>query len=136
MPIHNNIIKIDPRDQDPSVADIGIAFPLNEINMFKGTTNVKEQLKTNIINVLLTEPGERLHLPTFGLGLKKLLFSNNIDLNILKENIQTQLSMWVPTIRLMNVNVNVSEDRHTFKISIGYSYVLDGSSDGIELIFR
>ena len=36
---------------------------------------IKDKVKTNILNVLLTERGERLYMPNFGCGLKNLLFS-------------------------------------------------------------
>ena len=45
---------------------IGVAFPLDEINMFKGTKTIKDQLKSNLLNLLLTDPGERVMQPKFG----------------------------------------------------------------------
>jgi len=65
--------RISPLDINKNVT-IGVAFPLDEVNMFKGTTTVKEQVKSNLINLLLTERGERVNEPNFGVGLKKLLF--------------------------------------------------------------
>ena len=46
--------RINPLDINRNVT-IGIAFPLNEINIFNGTKTIKEQTKSNLINVLLTE---------------------------------------------------------------------------------
>ena len=40
---------------------------------------LKEQVKTNILNVLLTQQGERVNQPDFGAGLKNVLFENDID---------------------------------------------------------
>ena len=65
--------RISPLNINKNVT-IGIAFPLDEVNIFKGTQTVKEQVKTNLINLLLTEPGERLYTPNYGVGLKGLLF--------------------------------------------------------------
>ena len=62
MPILQGPKRVEPLDINKNVK-IGIAFPLNETNMFQGTSTFKEQAKTNIINVLLTEPGERINLP-------------------------------------------------------------------------
>ena len=64
--------RISPLDINKNVT-IGVAFPLDEINMFKSTNTVKEQVKSNLINLLLTEPGERINEPNFGIGLKKIL---------------------------------------------------------------
>ena len=77
MPIIQSIKKISPLDINKNVR-VGVAFPLNDVNIFKGTKTVKEQVKSNLINVLLTEPGERINIPNFGVGLKNLyLLTNN-----------------------------------------------------------
>ena len=59
-------------------------------------STLKDKVKTNILNVLLTERGERLYMPNFGCGLKNLLFDNNIDVQQLKEIIIEQLNRHVP----------------------------------------
>jgi phage baseplate assembly protein W len=130
MPIFDQIQKIDPRQNG-----VGVALPLDKDNLFKSTRSMKEQVKTNIINCLLTEPGERFNLPTFGLGLKKLLFEQNINAELLKTNIQNQLSIWVPKIKLHHIGITQSNDGNSFVINITYIYLLDGSSDGVELKF-
>ena len=76
--------RINPLDINKNVT-IGVAFPLDDVNMFKGTQTLKEQVKNNLINLLLTEPGERVNEPNFGVGLKNLLFEQNPDIETLKE---------------------------------------------------
>ena len=44
--------RINPLDINKDVT-IGVAFPLDEVNIFKGTQTVKEQVKTNLINHLM-----------------------------------------------------------------------------------
>ena len=78
MPIIQNTRKINPLDINNNVR-IGVAFPLNEVNMTSGTLTTKEQIKTNLINLLLTVPGERINNPNYGIGLKNLLFENSVD---------------------------------------------------------
>ena len=68
--------RIRPLDINKNVT-IGVAFPLNDVNMFKGTQTIKEQVKSNLINLLLTEPGERINELSFGVGLKNLLLEQN-----------------------------------------------------------
>ena len=68
--------RINPLDLNKNIK-IGVAFPLDEINMFSGTETVKEQIKANLLNLLLTYPGERINLPNFGVGIKNLLFELN-----------------------------------------------------------
>ncbi len=127
--------RISPLDINKNVT-IGVAFPLDNVNMFKGTQTLKEQVKSNLINLLLTEPGERVNEPNFGVGLKNLLFEPNLDVEILKEKINTQIEFYIPTISLSSVDVNSIEDEYKLFIIISYSFNLDGSSDAIQLNFN
>ena len=90
MAIINKNRRINPLDINQDVT-IGVRFPLNNVNIFKGTTTVKEQVKSNLINLLLTEQGERVNEPDFGVGLKRLLFEQNINKEKLEEKINFQI---------------------------------------------
>ena len=127
--------RISPLDINKNVT-IGVAFPLNEINMFKGTTTVKEQVKSNLINLLLTEQGERINVPNFGVGLKKILFEQTPNIEVLKEKINTQINFYIPTITLLDVNFNQLEDEYKFFLTVSYSFNLDKSIDAIQLNFN
>ena len=135
MAIFNQSRRINPLDVNRNVT-IGVAFPLDDVNMFKGTKTVKEQVKSNLINLLLTESGERINEPNFGVGLKKLLFEPNLDVEILKEKISTQIEFYIPTISLLDIDVNFIENEYKLFIVISYSFNLDGSSDAIQLNFN
>ncbi len=127
--------RINPLDINKNVT-IGVAFPLDEVNMFKGTQTLKEQVKSNLINLLLTEQGERINEPNFGVGLKKLLFEPNLNLEILKEKINTQIQFYIPSITLLNVDSTQLEDEYKLFIVISYNFNLDGSEDAIQLNFN
>ena len=94
--------KINPLDLNKNVT-IGVAFPLDDTNMFKGTETIQEQNKSNLINLLLTQQGERINNPNFGIGLKNLLFENNVDIDNLKEIITKQTARYIPGIKVTNV---------------------------------
>ena len=117
MPIVTGIKRRSPLDINKNIA-IGVAFPLDDNNMFKGTETVMEQAKANLLNLLLTYPGERVNLPDFGIGVKKLLFEQNINLEALKAKIQTQASYYIPNIKVLEVIIELSEDRHIIFITI------------------
>ena len=51
MPIIQGIKRKNPLDINGNVT-IGVAFPLDENNMFTGTPTTKDQVKTNLINFL------------------------------------------------------------------------------------
>ena len=91
MPIIQGIKRVNPLDLNKNVT-IGVAFPLDETNMFQGTQTVKEQIKANLLNLLLTVPGERVNIPFYGIGIKSLLFEQQIDQESLHISIQKQIN--------------------------------------------
>ena len=135
MPIVNSTRRISPLDINKNVS-IGVAFPLDETNMFKGTQTLKEQVKANLINVVLTAPGERVMEPEFGVGLKSYLFEQNINLEDLKNNINDQINFYIPEISLSDVIVDFIEGEHLLFIKIIYQIKADNSTDAIQLNFN
>ena len=67
-----------PIDLTPSVA-VGYGFPINGPAVFVPTFTTREQTKSNLINYLLTNKGERVFNPNFGADLRNLLFENIVD---------------------------------------------------------
>ena len=134
MPTIEGRRRINPLDSNKNVR-IGVAFPLNETNLFQGTQTFKEQVKTNLINVLLTEPGERINEPNFGVGLKGLLFEQNINKDDLQERIQEAVSQDenLSRITISNINLNQDINTNTVRVTIEYISNLDGSSDAIQI---
>ena len=135
MPIIQGIKRINPLDLNRN-AKIGVAFPLDQENMFNGTETASEQIKANLLNLLLTQPGERVNQPLFGVGLKHLLFENDINTDVLEETINNQIQRYIPEITLRNLRTGFTEDGHTLFISISYSNNLDGMEDSVQINFN
>ena len=76
MPIIQGTKRYNPLDLNKNVK-IGVAYPINEINLFDGTDTTKVQTKTNLLDLLLTDQGERINMPTYGIGLKNLIYTPN-----------------------------------------------------------
>ena len=132
MPLIHRTKKINPLDISKR-ATIGVAFPLNDVNMTSGTETTKEQLKANFLNLLLTVPGERINHPTYGIGLKSQVFEQTLDKITLQENINTQLAFWIPEISVTEVNIEEDRDHYKVSITLTYSIALDGSEDSIQI---
>ena len=133
MPTIEGRSRINPLDSNKNVR-IGVAFPLNETNLFQGTQTFKEQVKTNLINVLLTEPGERINEPNFGVGLKGLLFEQNINKEGLDDVINQQVNFYIPQIEL--VETVVMSEEHTISIKLTYKFLLDNTNNAVQLNFN
>ena len=132
MPLIQDIKRINPLDFNNN-ARIGVAFPLNDVNMTAGTLTTKEQLKANFLNLLLTVPGERLNHPTYGIGLKGQLFENSIDEITLQENINGQLAFWIPEITVTDSSLRRDIDQYRVSLTLTYSITLDETEDSIQI---
>ena len=134
MPLIQGIRK-NPLDLNKNVK-IGVAFPLDETNIFNSTETLIDQAKANLLNLLLTAPGERVHLPKFGIGLKKLLFEQKLDIITLRENIIKQAAFYVPNIQVTNVRTALNQSQSTLFVSVTFRSLLDGKMDAVQLNFK
>tara|TARA_R110001592_G_scaffold196025_3_gene443735 strand:+ start:299 stop:703 length:405 start_codon:yes stop_codon:yes gene_type:complete len=132
MPIIQGTKRKNPLDINKNVT-IGVAFPLDENNMFVGTPTTREQVKSNLLNLLLTKKGERPFHPEYGIGLQQYLFEQNIDEVSVNETIYNQIEYYIPEIRLTNSEINFNPDEHTLTIKITYQFNLDGVKDAITI---
>lgn len=62
-------------------------------------------IKFMIENILLTNPGERLGNPSFGIGLRSLLFEPRSSFAGVESRIQNQLNSYIPDINVYNVSI-------------------------------
>lgn len=105
----------------------GIAFPPHvggdgRIAWSEGPQNIREAMQV----VLLTEPGERQHLPGFGAGLGRLLFEPNtvVTRDAVAVRIRRALTDWEPRVRVLAVDVAADPlDPATAVATIRYEHV-------------
>ncbi len=112
--------RILPIDTKKNVA-VGIGLPFNAKGIFKLNYTTAEQVKSNLINLLLTNMGERPFNPEFGGNLRSLLFEQNIELDYLQDFISNKISRYIPDVNLLSVNMTKQDDNNSIKISINYS---------------
>ena len=128
-------ISINPLDLNQNVA-VGVVFPFDGNAVFNSSYTTSDQVKSNLINVLLTEPGERIYEPNFGVGLKKLLFENQIKEDELESSIKDQCSIYVPEIEITNLIIQLIPDSNTLYIRITYGFLIDNTNDSIQRNFQ
>jgi phage baseplate assembly protein W len=128
-----------PIDTQPSKA-VGVALPFSGEGdaVFNSTYTTKSQLNSNIINFFLTNKGERVFYPNYGGNLRATLFeqitSNNLD--ALKSQIENDLTVNFPEVRVAEIEVLGSEDLNTIQVNITYTVVLSGETDTVSLNFN
>jgi phage baseplate assembly protein W len=99
-------------------------FPLSlsEQGDFTNNQTVKELIKQNFKNLLLTVPGERIMYPDFGVGIKRFLFEQKGTgvLENIGGVINSQVKIYLPYIDIVNLNIeddSVSEEIVYIKIT-------------------
>ena len=102
-------------DNDTNIK-IGIDLPIrrgDDLDGFFATTSTTiEAVKNNIRNLLQTEEGERFFQPNLGIGLRKLLFDNITDENLLgiQDTILDKLEFWLPFVEVKDIQVQSSDN--------------------------
>ena len=139
--IERRNIKINPIDlpQNDKVA-VGVTFPFDGPAVFNSSYTTKEQVKSNLINLLLTTPGERLMNPTFGVGIRNLLFEQVIEKELIKNRIIDGAQLNIPEIEIVDLfikreNQETTPEIHTVRIAIYYKVLADRSTDSVLLNF-
>ena len=135
MPLINSRKRINPLNLNDNIS-IGMAFPLDDVNLFLGTQTIKEQVKSNLLNLLLTTKGERVNQPNFGIGLKHLLFESDIDEEGIANILDQQIKTYIPEISILETKVEPMEDEHLLYILITYRFNLDETDDSIQINFQ
>ena len=75
--------KINTLDLNPNQG-IGVALPFNPDSIFTINYTTKDQIKSNLLNFMLTNKGERFFNPNYGANIRALLFEQNTDLSEVK----------------------------------------------------
>jgi len=116
---------------------VGFSLPLNGEAVFNQTYTTSDQVKSNLINFLLTNQGERILNPTFGADLRLLLFDFTGDvISDLQEIIQSRIRELFPSITIEQIEINKSSDNineNLVQLSFTYSISSFGISDSISI---
>jgi phage baseplate assembly protein W len=131
------IYRVDPRDLQKNIA-IGLSIPFNKFSAFKSTYSTKEQVKYNLINLLLTNKGERIENPEFGCDIKKSIFDfiNTDNINKINNNIRVGVQTFIPEINLENVIISPEPDQNSVNVKVEYSMRISGETDEIQINFE
>ena len=114
--------KINPLDRQPRKA-VGVDLPFSGNAVFNSSFQSRDALKVNLINYLLTNKGERPLNPSFGAGIRELLFENinQEELEDIKENISTNITRFFPTIKPTRIEVTSDPDTNIINFFLRYA---------------
>jgi phage baseplate assembly protein W len=68
---------------------------------------INEMVLANLKNLILTNPGERIMDPNFGVGIKKFLFEQNVSVTYeeIKFKIAEQTGKYMPFVQLNELDI-------------------------------
>lgn len=121
--------QINPLDFNPNVS-IGIKLPIthDSSNYIDLNYTTFDQVRTNLRNLLMTEPGERYMLPSYGCGLRKKLFEQNDDALVedIRMTILNTVSEWMPFLQLNRIDVTTDGE---YQIGVQLQYQMKTNPD-------
>jgi phage baseplate assembly protein W len=137
MPIPQTV-RVNPLDLQGNIA-IGVSLPFNgPAGPFNSTYSTQTQIKSNLVNLLLTNKGERVMNPEFGADLGTALFEG-INENIVEtitDLINTNVAIFVPEVQINNVVVDLNTpDNNTVSVTVNYRIRISGTADQVTVQF-
>jgi phage baseplate assembly protein W len=129
-------IRVNPLDLQKNIA-IGVSLPFNGPGVFNSTFTTKDQIKSNLVNLLLTSTGERIMNPNFGTYLKRFLFEGITDSNLesLKDNLLNSISIYIPDITVTSIIITPNTDYNSIDLNIDYVVNISQSPDQVTVQF-
>ena len=107
------------------------------------TKTVQEAAKQNLKNLILTSPGERVMDPSFGVGIREMLFEQNDQFARRKifSRITDQVSFYLPYIEIINILFNdaasdVSLDPNSLAIRLEYRIIPLNDLDLLDITIK
>ena len=125
---------IDVLDTKPSTG-IGISVPFDGSTGINTTFTTKDTIKSNLLNFILTGKRERVFNPSFGSGVRELLFQpitedivDQID-NLIRGGVET----YFPTVNIRELEVTLQPNNDTFIIYLNYSIINTNIEDELQI---
>ena len=101
----------------------GINFPFGKSlvgDYLRMTINEEEEVRTNLIHLLLTKKGSRYFLPDFGTRLYDYIFDQNdmVTFGQIEDEIRESVTKYIPNLDINSIKVTNAEDDPESQTSI------------------
>jgi len=118
----------------------GPRWPLKSGNAdtFEMYDTVEQQISFYLKSLLLTSPGENISDPSYGVGLRRFIFEQNVDFvrSSIASNISSQVAIYLPYLTIDDVQVDASSqdvDNNSMTIKVIYGIPGDVTQKVFEL---
>ena len=117
----------DTQDFEPFA--YGISYPIQNgpTGFFEQNFSSFDQARSNLLNLLQTQKGERIMQPDFGTGLHGLLFEQMDDEEFsvaIQNTITENVNYWLPYISIRDIDVVMTDelkDRNQANLKITFT---------------
>lgn len=138
MPL-TNTTQINPIILNRNIS-IGVALPFNKPSAFRSTYDFKQQIKFNLINLLLTNKGERPFNPNFGTDIRKQIFNQIVEgtFEALSDDITNTINVYIPeiTIEKLNITPGPTYNNNAVVVELVYRINISNEKDTITINFE
>ena len=104
---------------------LGITLPIKrgKTGYFEQAFDVNTQVRSNLINLLLTIKGERLFQPDFGSNIHDLIFTQMDEAyeNAVKSSVQSAVSKWMPFLNIVEQTVIRNDNKNSTLLQVTFS---------------
>jgi phage baseplate assembly protein W len=115
---------------------VRLPITLDDTDGFGMIKDIQEMIRQNLKMLILTNPGERMMDPNFGVGMKQFLFqtySENVYAEI-DSKIREQVSIYIPAVKIQDVKFySIEEDSNILKFRLVYSIPAIAVNDLLDL---
>ena len=106
----------------------GINFPFRDSRQgdyLQLTEFEAQEIKADLIHLLLTRKGTRYYLPDFGTRLYEFLFEpfDGLTFNAIESDIRDAVSMFMPNLLLNNITISPADPQEELDIATGQNLV-------------
>ena len=134
MSISGENLTAIPADQLSGPQDLTVTTPLTEESsgLYVTSDSLKRMALQHLKTLMLTIPGERTHLPYFGVGIKRILFEQDTDSlrADLSSNIKSQISKYIPYIGIIDIVLSPVSDNNALSVNISFYITYETSIYG------
>ena len=125
---------VDVLDLKPSTG-VGISVPFDGATGINTTYTTSDTIKSNLINFLLTGKRERVMNPSFGSGLREILFEQltGDTTAIINDLIKGGIEEFFPQVVIEDLNITLDEFNQTINIYLKYTIINTNIEDELQL---
>jgi len=119
----------------PNVENISPTYSTGN-SIFNSTYTTTEQIKSNIINYILTNKGERVLNPNFGSNLRAFIFENITESNLraLEIKLTSDIKDNFPSVNVISLTLTPAYEANTIQLDIVYS-IYGNEAQNIQITF-